>query len=47
MWLTASQQWAIRTCLEARLDLRSDQGAVFTGGDVGPFTPYIPNGAYL
>ena len=26
MWLTASQQWAIRTCVEARLDLRSQPG---------------------
>ena len=42
MWLTADQQWAIRTCVEAGLELRTNEGAVFIGGDVGPFTPYIP-----
>jgi hypothetical protein len=46
-WLTAGQQWAIEVCVEARLDLRSNSGAVFLGGDVGPFWPYLPSGAYL
>jgi GNAT superfamily N-acetyltransferase len=46
-WLTAQQQWAIRTCVEAGLELRTDEGPVFLGGDVGPFTPYIPSGAFL
>jgi GNAT superfamily N-acetyltransferase len=46
-WLTAAQQWAIAVCVEARLELRSNAGAVFLGGDVGPFRPYLPNGAYL
>ena len=30
-----------------RLDLLADCGCVFTGGDVGPFAPYLPSGAYL
>ena len=47
LWLTANQQWAIRVCVEAGLELRTDQGAVFIDGDVGPFHPYIPNGAFL
>jgi hypothetical protein len=46
-WITAAQQWAIRACLDARLDLRTDAGVVFVGGDVGPFTPYLPSGAFL
>ena len=46
-FLTARQQWAIDVCVEARLDLQADCGCVFTAGDVGPFTPYIPSGAYL
>ena len=46
-WLTADQQWAIGVCVEARLELRSNSGAVFLGGDVGPFRPYLPSGAYL
>jgi hypothetical protein len=29
------------------LELRSDCGAVFLAGDVGPFAPYLPSGAYL
>ena len=36
-----------RSCLEAGLELRTDAGAVFVGGDVGPFTPYLPSGAFL
>ena len=46
-FLTVRQQWAIDVCVEARLDLQADCGCVFTGGDVGPFTPYLPSGAYL
>jgi GNAT superfamily N-acetyltransferase len=46
-WLSARQGWAIDVCLDARLDLRADAGCVFTGGDVGPFSPYLPSGAYL
>jgi hypothetical protein len=46
-FLTVRQQWAIDVCIEARLDLQADCGCVFTGGDVGPFTPYLPSGAYL
>jgi GNAT superfamily N-acetyltransferase len=44
--LTAGQDWAIRTCLDAGLAL-SPGGAVFTRGDVGPMRPYVPTGAWL
>jgi hypothetical protein len=44
--LTAGQDWAIRTCLEAGLAL-SPGGAVFVRGDVGPMRPYVPTGAWL
>ena len=46
-WITAAQNWAIGPCLEAGLELRNDVGGVFLGGDVGPFAPYLPSGAYL
>lgn len=46
-FITARQQWAVDVCLEARLELEADCGCVFTGGDVGPFSPYLPSGAYL
>jgi GNAT superfamily N-acetyltransferase len=45
-WLTARQDWAIAPVLDAGLTLRND-GAVFIRGDVGPFHPYLPSGAYL
>jgi hypothetical protein len=46
-WITGHQAWAIDPCLEAGLELRFDLGAVFVGGDVGPFAPYLPSGPYL
>jgi GNAT superfamily N-acetyltransferase len=46
-WLTANQQWAIRVCVEAGLELRTGQGTVCLAGDVGRFRPYLPNGAFL
>jgi GNAT superfamily N-acetyltransferase len=46
-WITSAQGWAIEPCLDAGLELRSDIGAVFLAGDVGPFSPYLPSGAYL
>jgi hypothetical protein len=46
-WITSAQGWAIAPCLDAGLELRSDLGAVFLTGDVGPFAPYLPSGAYL
>jgi GNAT superfamily N-acetyltransferase len=46
-WITSAQGWAIEPCLDAGLELRSDVGAVFLAGDVGPFAPYLPSGAYL
>jgi GNAT superfamily N-acetyltransferase len=46
-WITSAQGWAVRPCLDAGLQLRFDIGAVFLAGDVGPFSPYLPSGAYL
>ena len=46
-WITSAQGWAVGPCLEAGLELRMDNGAVFLAGDVGPFAPYLPSGAYL
>jgi GNAT superfamily N-acetyltransferase len=46
-WLTSAQNWAIAPCLAAGLELRVDVGGLFLGGDVGPFAPYLPSGAYL
>jgi GNAT superfamily N-acetyltransferase len=46
-WITARQQWAIDPCLDAGLALSPRTGAVFLSGDVGPFAPYLPSGAYL
>jgi GNAT superfamily N-acetyltransferase len=46
-WITSAQGWAIAPCLEAGMELRMDVGAVFLAGDVGPFAPYLPSGAYL
>jgi GNAT superfamily N-acetyltransferase len=46
-WITSAQNWAVAPCLEAGLELRADQGGVFLAGDVGPFAPYLPSGAYL
>lgn len=45
-WITAAQQWAVAPVLDAGLDLKPG-GAVFLRGDVGPFRPYLPSGAYL
>lgn len=45
-FLSAQQQWAIQTVLEAGLALSPD-GPIFTAGEVGPLAPYIPCGAYL
>jgi GNAT superfamily N-acetyltransferase len=46
-FITSAQQWAVAPCLEAGLELRAEGGAVFLSGDVGPFSPYLPNGSYL
>ena len=45
-FITAGQDWAVRTLLDAGLHLRPG-GAIFVRGDVGPMTPYIPSGAYV
>jgi hypothetical protein len=47
LWITAAQQWAVDVCLEAGLELSTGIGAVFVDGDVGPFRPYLPSGAFL
>ena len=46
-FMSARQRWAIDVCLEAEMQLTTDSGAVFLGGDVGPFAPYLPSGAFL
>jgi hypothetical protein len=46
-WLSARQSWALPVCLDAGLELRADIGPVWLGGDVGPFAPYLPSGAFL
>jgi len=46
-FITAAQQWALDVCMEAKVDLQTGTGVVFLGGDVGPFSPYIPSGAFL
>jgi hypothetical protein len=45
-WITSRQGWAVPVVLEAGLELNSG-GGVFVRGDVGPFWPYLPSGAYL
>jgi hypothetical protein len=45
-WITSAQNWAIDVVLEAGLEI-SMHGAQFLRGDVGPFRPYLPSGAYL
>jgi GNAT superfamily N-acetyltransferase len=45
-WLTGAQRWAVDVAIDAGLELEL-WGAVFVRGDVGPFAPYLPSGAYL
>ena len=44
--LTARQQWAVETCLDAGLAF-SPAGPLFVRGTLGPLAPYLPSGAYL
>jgi GNAT superfamily N-acetyltransferase len=46
-FLSARQDWAVPICLDAGLALRPYGGGVWLEGDVGPFTPYLPSGAFL
>jgi GNAT superfamily N-acetyltransferase len=46
-WLTARQQWAFAVALEAGLELKAGTGGIFLGGETGPFSPYLPSGAFL
>ena len=43
-WITAAQQWAIRTCLAAGLELHP-VGPMMVRNHPGPMSPYLPNGA--
>ena len=45
-FISAGQDWAVRTCLDAGLALSPD-GPLFVRGDVGPLRPYLPSGAFL
>ena len=45
-FITARQDWAVRTCLAAGLPL-SPEGPVFTKGPLGPLRPWLPSGAFL
>jgi GNAT superfamily N-acetyltransferase len=44
-WLTARQQWAIRTLVASRVELRP-YGPMMVRGLPGPPSPYIPSGGY-
>jgi hypothetical protein len=46
-WLSERQRWALDVCLDAGLELRADAGTVFADGEIGPFRPYLPSGAFL
>jgi GNAT superfamily N-acetyltransferase len=45
-FVRAGHDWAVQACLAARLTI-GPEGPVFVRGDVGPFKPYLPSGAYL
>lgn len=45
-FLTAGQDWAVHTGLEAGLALSPD-GPLFVAGELGTAAPWIPSGAYL
>ena len=45
-FVRSGHDWAVQACLAARLAM-SPEGPVFVRGDVGPFRPYLPSGAYL
>jgi len=45
-FIAAGHDWAVQACLAARLAISPD-GPLFVRGDVGPFAPYLPSGAYL
>jgi GNAT superfamily N-acetyltransferase len=45
-FISEGNDWAVRVALDAGLAL-APEGPVFVRGDTGPFTPYLPSGAYL
>jgi ribosomal protein S18 acetylase RimI-like enzyme len=46
-WLSERQRWALDVCLDAGLELRTDAGTEVADGEIGPFRPYLPSGAFL
>jgi len=44
-WLTAEQGWAIDVAVRAGFTLEPG-GPLFTRGELGPLTPFVPSGAY-
>lgn len=46
LFVTAGQDWAVRTGLAAGLALSAD-GPVFTRGELGTLAPWIPSGSFL
>ena len=44
-WLTARQQWAIRTLVDSAVELHP-HGPMMMRGPPGPPAPYIPSGGY-
>jgi GNAT superfamily N-acetyltransferase len=44
-WMTAAQQWAVRVSLAAGLELHP-VGPVMVRAMPGPFSPYLPSGAF-
>ena len=44
--MAAGQDWAVRTCLDAKLALSPD-APLFVRGELGPLRPWLCNGAYL
>jgi GNAT superfamily N-acetyltransferase len=45
-FISARNDWAVEVALDAGLALSPD-GPVFVRGETGPYTPYLPSGAYL
>ena len=45
-YVTSGQDWAVRTLLDAGLQLEPS-GAIMARGKAGPLAPYLPSGAYL
>ena len=46
-WITVDAAVGDRRLPRRRARAAHGRGAVFLDGDVGPFTPYLPSGAFL